>query len=544
MEYKNLKVVELREQLSLKGLSTEVCALAESDCFEKKSETFFFFFKRLKLQGKKAELIQRLQEAENSTKDPVSNEAEAEAEPESPPANKSAFQFPQNTFFRTYYDLNLRFCLGKRKATEEPEAEASKPKKQAVESTSAQEIPDLKVPPQFALPTFSSPPKGGLPVPAEVSFAPISFSPFSFGPASPAAAKPNGDNDLIELTKKKGTTYISVQRKALTKVGMASLVELLQSKESKVQTLMISETEMDNETFSLLLDGLKTNSSVETLNLSQASVLSTSWESFIEVFTTNHTIKTLSLDMTGDKAAIVAARLLKMESCAITDLSIKACRIYDETLASCEFADALRGNKTLTALELSDNMLTHVAVETIAEALKSNTALKKLGLACMDVGPQGCKALGDMLKENSSLTELLMYGARGGAEGMIALATALLTNTTLRRISMPAWYASNTAGKAICEVISTNKTIEYMDLRRNDFNDAVASDLAEALKINRSLSSIEFENNGFTEVGAKLFAEALQVNMTTRVILYGCPIKPQLKNKLKNSVEGNRLVLS
>ena len=87
-----------------------------------------------------------------------------------------------------------------------------------------------------------------------------------------------------------------------------------------------------------------------------------------------------------------------------------------------ELADALHGNKQLTALSIASNQLTDEGAIAIAEALRHNDALSDLNLNDNQVGDTGALALADVLGENDVLTMLsLSYNELTDVGGRVLL---------------------------------------------------------------------------------------------------------------------------
>lgn len=332
-----------------------------------------------------------------------------------------------------------------------------------------------------AQPPVATPPTV-VPVQPKVAPQPVFWSPMIFPVGAQTFAL--GDDELIAQTNQAQVAHIKAKG-VLTNTGMKALTDLLEVPACSVTNLCFDTVKADPDAFSALMEAMKTNTSVSTLSIPRSA---------------------LTTQMLGGLSAM------------------------------------LKVNRGVTRLDLDNSQISSPAdFVALLVALKENSTLTHLFLAMVQFGFSGSVALADLLRVNSTILELAMYGCNGTSDGVIALADALKVNKTLQRLSIPTWNAGNKAGIALLAAIHTHPAVEYFDLRRNRFTDEIASNVADALRSNLNLSSIDLESNAFTEDGAATIAEALQINLKTRVNLYGNPIKPQSKSKLKKSVSDFRL---
>ncbi|MDP2438641.1 MAG: protein kinase [archaeon] len=114
------------------------------------------------------------------------------------------------------------------------------------------------------------------------------------------------------------------------------------------------------------------------------------------------------------------------------DLRFKKLNEWDAS----RLADALRGNSTLTALNLNGNDLSDVGTARLAAALKTNTALARLDLQENSINLEGATRLAEALRVNSSLTALDLRANSVKNEGAAVLAEALQANATLTALHL------------------------------------------------------------------------------------------------------------
>ncbi|XP_004365206.2 hypothetical protein CAOG_00335 [Capsaspora owczarzaki ATCC 30864] len=135
--------------------------------------------------------------------------------------------------------------------------------------------------------------------------------------------------------------------------------------------------------------------------------------------------------------------------------------------------EALRVNKSVTAVILYHNWIRAVGAQSIAEFLKEDTTLTYFSLWSNQIGDVGAQAIAEALKVSKTRAALDLHGNSIGDAGAHAIAEALKVNTTL-----------------------TN-----LDLADNQIGDAGALAIADALKVNTTLIGLGLTGNFFTDVG-------------------------------------------
>jgi hypothetical protein len=218
-----------------------------------------------------------------------------------------------------------------------------------------------------------------------------------------------------------------------------ALVDILRIK-SALQTLQITQDEIDDEGAKNIADALKTNSSLHKLKLAYNKI--------------------------GDEGAQALADMLKINTTLHT-LLFAFQEISDEGVKA--IANALKVNTALGELQLNNNDINDTGAEAIADTLKINTSLHALQISNNDITDTGTKALADALKLNTSIQTLNLRNNLISDNGAIDLAMALKTNTTLTDLNL--W--------------------------KNEIKNSGLSTLITALKINTSIKSILFQKNSY-----------------------------------------------
>ncbi|KAG0042908.1 hypothetical protein BGZ83_012047, partial [Gryganskiella cystojenkinii] len=206
------------------------------------------------------------------------------------------------------------------------------------------------------------------------------------------------------------------------------------------------------------------------------------------------------------------------------------------------FAEDLKTNSNLTALNLESNLIGDKGTLTLADALKTNNALTTLDLQHNSIGDDGAQALADALKTNPTLIILDLSSNQIGDNGAQMLADALKTNSTLITLNVRYNLIWLKGLLAFFEAFKTNSTLATLDLRGNLIKDTIAEALlvGEALTTNSTLTTLDLQLNSIGDDGALSLSDALETNSTlTSLNLYGNSIEDNGAMALANALKTN-----
>lgn len=226
------------------------------------------------------------------------------------------------------------------------------------------------------------------------------------------------------------------------------------------------------------------------------------------------------------------------------------------------FADALRVNKSVTKLDLSENSMPQGAGVVICDALRVHRSVTYLDLGYNKLGQEDAFALAELLKlPEAQLQVLVLDNNPVQDQGAAALSKALNSNTTLKDLSLMKialtslaclgnltdlniskcslgpdgarmlgenlklnrtlralylWKLNPTLAEIeeICEGIKVNSALSMLDLSDNDMESPHAQILCKALIANKGITELSLQNNAIGEEGAEDFAKMLRVNST------------------------------
>ncbi|KAL9965575.1 hypothetical protein ACROYT_G029390 [Oculina patagonica] len=219
--------------------------------------------------------------------------------------------------------------------------------------------------------------------------------------------------------------------------------------------------------------------------------------------------RALSLRRITDADAVVLAKALKGNS-SLTELDLSDNNIGDQGATG--LAEALKNNKSLTELGLSDNNIDDQGATGLAEALQNNKSLTELDLSVNNIGDQGATALAVALQKNKSLTELDLSVNNIGDQGATGLAEALQKNKSLTELDLSDNNIGVLGATGLAEAFQRNTCLTVLYLFSNNIGDQGAAALAEALQKNTSLTKFNLSVNNIGAVGATGLARALQEN--------------------------------
>ncbi|KAL0241017.1 hypothetical protein GEMRC1_006253 [Eukaryota sp. GEM-RC1] len=157
--------------------------------------------------------------------------------------------------------------------------------------------------------------------------------------------------------------------------------------------------------------------------------------------------------------------------------------------------------------------------KSFVELLKGNTTITKINLAYNSIDGENAIFLSDALKINSTIKILNLEGNSSiGSRGAAALAEAFLVNTTLTEINLVGNLVRAEGALLLSEALKVNSVISKINLRHNFICDEGAIALADLLKVNHSITEINLASNSIGDEGVLALAEALSVNTTVTMM--------------------------
>lgn len=175
-------------------------------------------------------------------------------------------------------------------------------------------------------------------------------------------------------------------------------------------------------------------------------------------------------------------------------------------------ADAIKCNKSLTFIDLSQNNLGGSGGKSLGNALPMNETLLVLDLSSNFLGPDGVAGLCKGLETNKTLTCLKLCNNMCVREGAEAISKALMCNKSLRELDLTNVSFTDVDMAALAKSLAANKSLEVIRLCSNHFGPQDVSQFLESLKFNASLKELDLSSNRLRSKGIKMVAECLKVN--------------------------------
>lgn len=135
-----------------------------------------------------------------------------------------------------------------------------------------------------------------------------------------------------------------------------------------------------------------------------------------------------------------------------------------------ELADALKGNSSVTHIDVSQNSFSDEGVIALAEALEGNTSVTSLKVTITTFGDDGMEAVAAMLKNNSTIREVFVTGNQFGNKGAIALAGALESNDTINILGIANNNIDDIGALALSKVLGRKKNLVRLYSGNNPFS--------------------------------------------------------------------------
>eukprot|EP00826_Nyctotherus_ovalis_P039978 TRINITY_DN3885_c0_g1_i8.p1 TRINITY_DN3885_c0_g1~~TRINITY_DN3885_c0_g1_i8.p1 ORF type:complete len:853 (+),score=114.86 TRINITY_DN3885_c0_g1_i8:74-2632(+) len=313
------------------------------------------------------------------------------------------------------------------------------------------------------------------------------------------------------LKTNKTLTHLSIDSNRIRSEGAKAVAEMLLSNKTLIQ-LSMGENEIWDEGAKSICESLRVNRTLAYLNLRRNSIDN----GFLvaEAIKDNKALKELNLS--NNKLANVSGKAIceSLEANnSLTHLYIDKCRPCEKRAQ--QIFDALKTNKTLTLLSISDNDMDTKDIKTLAEVLAVNSVLTHLDLSDNEIKTKGAKIVSKALKVNKTLTALSLSHNYIDIRGLKALLEALEINTAIKHLNI-SYNGFTGSGQMINEMIMKNRTITHLKINGICINNGEAKLIFQSLKENDVLEYLGIKNDNIVDDCAELVAEMLLNNKTLR----------------------------
>lgn len=194
--------------------------------------------------------------------------------------------------------------------------------------------------------------------------------------------------------------------------------------------------------------------------------------------------------------------------------SLSLGQVYDDWVGAnfaAAIADALKGNRCLEDLDMSNNGLFPLGGNCIAEALRENTTLRRLNLSSTALADAGVAAIANALGPNSALITLELRRNHIHSEGAAALAMALNRKIALEKLDLCSNGIDLEGVGSIGNALGNNphSKLIYLNLNYNRIDSLGVKALAEALDRNPILQTLHMTHNGIGKERADAIRQLL-----------------------------------
>jgi len=351
---------------------------------------------------------------------------------------------------------------------------------------------------------------------------------------------------MLEEKIRNSTTIkkLNIKNSDLTKQNDFFLLEIL-SKNPKLRELDLSGCKINEKKFKAIVDYMLTNSNINVLKLDfvcfcdddkSSSVISSKEGEQIARMMRSDLLTALSISrhkLDSSATEDIAAGLLANNS--LTTLHLENCEIKSAD----SLLKMLRRNNVLKELSLIFCNLYTEDFKQIDYAMKDNRTLEKLNLSDNYVEQIGSKAIASGIN-NTIIAELILNNCEIKNEGAEVIALALQSNRYLKILSIKGNKLEDAGAKSMGQMLVKNKTLTDLNLAQNGIGDNGVEEIANGLIKNRTLLKLNLEYNKISDSGAKTIGKAITASKALIEFYFaGNNITETGKSKLRSAKDQN-----
>eukprot|EP01038_Epipyxis_sp_PR26KG_P007162 gene7162-9765_t len=196
----------------------------------------------------------------------------------------------------------------------------------------------------------------------------------------------------------------------------------------------------------------------------------------------------LSRNYLDIRGFMIIAGLLSFGPSSLIDLNLRNCAGSGKAIE--KLLDALKPNKSLLTLDISQNDLGLEGAELIGDALANNKKLKQLSISDCNIPADGANSIFKGLINNNNLEILNISDNWIGDSGAESIGVMLRSNGILKHLDIQENHITSDGLSSIAKGLAKNKSLVFLGLQWNDINNEGAAKLGEALMINSTLKSV------------------------------------------------------
>jgi hypothetical protein len=287
----------------------------------------------------------------------------------------------------------------------------------------------------------------------------------------------------------------------------------------------ITYRKLEDKDFSVILDTLKSGGTIHSICCPRNNLTDGILPGVAQLIAQSDSITEIDFtanQITGD-GGIKTLQEALVQSQSLTHVSFAQNEIGDD--GCLQIILALRNNRTITHLDLSDTGMSHNALVVLGSIVGPINRLKCL---CVDNphngidGDSAAKRLLLSLVVNHSLVELSIARAKLGDDSAFLIGDALSRNSTLTRLRIRSNGISSVGAEELAKALKLNRTLTILDISGNKIGDKGTEAFAEMLKENGHLTKLDLTNNAIDGVGIRALCRALPMNeAVTELAIWG-----------------------
>lgn len=253
-----------------------------------------------------------------------------------------------------------------------------------------------------------------------------------------------------------------------------------------------------------LAEALKVNKNLTTLRLADNHLGGSGCKVLCEALLQNHsTFRELDLSENhlggadGALARAPLAKLLALKNGSLHSLFLRSNKLADQDAMS--LAGALEVNRTVTFLDISNNLIGEKGGLAFGSLLHTDTKLKELNLGWNQLRSKGAAAIADGLRANS-LVEVVNLGWNGlGDDGCTYIGEALANTATLVEIILSCNGAGTRGAVGVAEGMKVNESLASLEMDSNNINEEGGQAMKDALIANKGMVSLKMGNTNTSD---------------------------------------------